>query len=252
MSSDKRTELKSHDRQAQSLLTTTGIPKEASALGSSAILPIYRAPYTYYEHCIIRYILRTHDVLEIGSGNGVHTYALKQTGARVVTSDISMHQLALLCQRIKGVKALLADMEVLPFDEKSFDVVVSAGSLSYGDPMLVDAEIKRVLRPGGIFLCVDSLNHNPVYRLNRWIHYKRGERTKSTLLFMPTMRRIQSISKGFERIDVRYFGTISYLMTILARFIGQYRAAEFSDYIDQLVHVRRTAFKFVLVARGRF
>lgn len=145
----------------------------------------------------------------------------------------------------------MADMEMLPFEANSFDVVTSAGSLSYGDPMLVDAEIRRVLRPGGLFICVDSLNHNPVYRLNRWLHYKKGERTLSTLLRMPTLNRIESISKGFKDTDVHFFGAVSYIMPILARIIGQDQAAKVSDTVDRLVRVRRAAFKFVLVGRGR-
>jgi len=141
-------------------------------------------------------------------------------------------------------------MEALPFRDNAFDAVTSAGSLSYGDPELVDAEIKRVLRPGGIFICVDSLNHNLIYRFNRWVHYLRGDRTKSTIVRMPTMTRIQSISRGFKRAEVHFFGAVSYLMPILARIIGQSHAAKVSDVIDRLVDVRRSAFKFVLVARG--
>ncbi|MFH1974980.1 MAG: class I SAM-dependent methyltransferase [Pseudomonadota bacterium] len=144
----------------------------------------------------------------------------------------------------------VADMESLPFENNSFDVVTCAGSLSYGEPDLVDAEVRRVLRSGGIFICVDSLNHNPIYRFNRWIHYRKGDRTKSTLLRMPTLDRIQSISRGFKNSEVRFFGAVSYLMPILARIIGQSHAAKVSDAIDRLVHVRRSAFKFVLVARG--
>ena len=141
-------------------------------------------------------------------------------------------------------------MECLPFEDNSFDVVASAGSLSYGNPDLVDAEIRRVLRPGGMFLCVDSLNHNPIYRFNRWVHYLKGDRTKSTMLHMPTMERIQSIARGFKNADVRYFGAVSYFMPILARIIGQSQAAGVSDAVDRLVNVRRAAFKFVLAANG--
>ncbi len=115
----------------------------------------------------------------------------------------------------------------------------------------MDAEVRRVLRPGGMFLCVDSLNHNPIYKLNRWFQYLRGVRTKSTLLYMPTMDRIQSISKGFKSTRVRYFGAVSYIIPLLASVIGQSHAANISDVIDRLVHVRRSAFKFVLVACGR-
>ena len=57
----------------------------------------------------------------------------------------------------------LADIECLPFKSNSFDVVVSAGVLSYGIHEVVLNEIHRVLAPGGCFICVDSLNHNPLY-----------------------------------------------------------------------------------------
>ena len=65
------------------------------------------------------------------------------------------------------------------------------------------------------------------------------------------MECIQAISKRFKSSDIRYFGAVSYLMLVLARIIGQRRAAEVSDAVDLLVHVHRSAFKFVLVASGR-
>lgn len=254
MNNDKATELLRYDSRAQDILADgqTSV-RSATQFGAQACPPVLAAPYIYFEECIRQHISHNHDVLELGSGTGMHTFALVQTGARVVASDISINSLAVLSRIFERerVKTQVADMEMLPFDDNSFDVVTSAGSLSYGDPTLVDAEIRRVLRPGGTFICVDSLNHSPVYRLNRWIHYKRGERTRSTMLRMPTMGRIEAISKGFEHTDVRYFGSISFLMPVLARIVGQNRAAAISDYVDKLVNVRRAAFKFVLVAKGR-
>jgi len=223
-------------------------------LASSSILPILREPYLYYEKCINLYVKAGSKVLEIGSGTGLHTYVLVQTGALVVASDISFHSLKVLTQRMRAKRRLItlvADMEALPFKNNSFDVVTSAGSLSYGDPDLVDTEIKRVLKPGGVFICVDSLNHNPVYRLNRWVHYLNGSRTKSTILRMPTIKRIMSISEGFNVAHVKYFGAVSFLAPTLAFVIGQKHAARLSDTIDRLLKVRRSAFKFVLVAHGR-
>lgn len=250
---DKQNECLRYDARAQSLLESENHAFDAIPdFGSLTVPLIYRAPYIYYEQCIRNIIKQERDVLEIGSGTGLHTYALMQTGARVVASDISSHSLEVLSKRLgRGVKTSVADMEKLPFEDSSFDVVASAGSLSYGDPALVDAGVRRVLRPGGVFICVDSLNHNPIYRLNRWLHYKKGERTQSTLFHMPTMARIEAISRGFEQTDVRYFGSISFLMPVLARIVGENRAAAVSDYVDKLVNVRRAAFKFVMVAKGR-
>ena len=254
MNNDKQAEYLRYDARAQSLLAQgTAVFGTEPVLGSLAIQPIFRAPYIYYEQCICRYISQAHDVLELGSGTGLHTYALTQTGARVVASDISSNSLEVLLQRIEGgrVRTRVADMEALPFEDNSFDVVACAGSLSYGEPDLVDAEVRRVLRPGGIFLCVDALKHNPIYRCNRWFDYMRGVRTKSTLLRMPTMQRIQSIAHGFKSAEVRFFGAVTFLAAVLVPIIGQRYAAKISDAVDRMVHVRRSAFKFVLVARGR-
>jgi ubiquinone/menaquinone biosynthesis C-methylase UbiE len=149
-----------------------------------------------------------------------------------------------------NLRTEVADMENLPFDDSSFDVITCAGSLSYGDPYLVDAEIRRVLRPGGMLICVDSLNHNPVYRVNRWFHYLRGNRSKSTLKRMPNLARIRALGDGFAIMNVSYFGALSFAMPVVSRLLGEDAAQAASERIDQLLHVRRLAFKFVLVAQG--
>ena len=129
-------------------------------------------------------------------------------------------------------------------------MIVSAGSLSYGESYLVDTEIRRVLRPGGMLICVDSLNHNPVYRTNRWLHYLRGNRSKSTLKRIPDLARITALGEGFSTVNVRYFGALSFAMPVVALLLGENAAQASSDRIDQLVGVKRSAFKFVLVAQG--
>ncbi len=254
MNNDKQTECLRYEVLAQSTLAANNHPQRSeSVLGSFRIPLVYRRPYLYYEQCVSRYILTNYDVLEIGAGTGLHTYALVQTGARIVASDISVHSLEVLSLRTNkdNLKTKVADMESLPFDDESFNVVTSAGSLSYGEPNLVDKEIRRVLRPGGIFICVDSLNNNPIYRFNRYVKFIRGVRTKSACLRVPTMGRIQSIVNNFRYSEIRYFGAASFLMPALALIVGQNRAAILSDYIDQYIKVRRSAFKFVLVAYGR-
>jgi ubiquinone/menaquinone biosynthesis C-methylase UbiE len=190
------------------------------------------------------------------AGTGLHTWALVKTGAHVIATDISPNSLKLLEQRIinagGSVTTQVADIEFLPFEDSSFDVVVCAGSLSYGEPALVDTEIKRVLRLGGRLICVDSLNHNPIYRLNRWIQYMRGNRTKSTLQRMPSLLRIKALTNGFNHIETHYFGAASFAMPIIASLLGQRQAAVVSDFIDQAFSVQRSAFKFVLVAQDFF
>ncbi len=84
MNNDKKTEHLRYDKRAQSMLAAG---KNAFGteppLGSLAISPIYREPYTYYKQCIRLYISQNHNVLELGSGTGLHTYLLTKTGAPV-------------------------------------------------------------------------------------------------------------------------------------------------------------------------
>lgn len=253
MSDDKTLERVRYDSRAELQIIQEAILEDIP-LGSQAIPPYMRAPYYYYELKLKELICPGKRVLELASGAGMHTRALLQTGAEVTASDLSPNSLNLLQQRFRRIpgklELVVADMENLPFDARSFDVVTSAGSLSYGDPYLVDSEIRRVLRPGGMLICVDSLNHNPVYRANRWLHYMRGNRSKSTLKRMPDLARIRGLGEGFSSVSVRFFGAISYAMPVVARLFGENTACIASDRIDQLVGVRRSAFKFVVVAQG--
>jgi ubiquinone/menaquinone biosynthesis C-methylase UbiE len=250
---DKLIERDRYDARAKTQLAG-GVLVSETPFGSQTMSSYLQTPYIYYEQMISELIRPEHRVLELGAGAGLHTRVLLQTGAQVTASDISTNSLGLLKQQYKNVPGNLiteiADMESLPFDDSSFDVITSAGSLSYGDPILVDSEIRRVLRPGGMLICVDSLNHNPVYRANRWLHYMRGNRSKSTLKRMPDLARIRALSEGFSSVNVRFFGAMSFAMPGIARLFGENTARAASDRIDQLLGVRRSAFKFVIVAQG--
>lgn len=250
---DKLIERERYDERALSQMI--GDEQVAEVPLGSRKMPAYlSSPYLIYESSIAELILPIHSVLELGAGSGIHTRVLLQTGAQVTASDISPNSLSLLNQQFRNAhgnfKTVVADMESLPFDDSSFDVIACAGSLSYGAPILVDAEIRRVLRPGGMLICVDSLNHNPIYRANRWLHYMRGNRSRSTLRRMPDLARIRALSEGFSSVNVRFFGTMSYAMPGIARLFGENTARAVSDRIDQMVGVRRSAFKFVVVAQG--
>jgi hypothetical protein len=67
---------------------------------------------------------------------------------------------------------------------------------------------------------------------------------------MPDLARIRALSEGFSSVNVRFFGAMSYAMPGIARLFGENTALVVSDRIDHLVGVRRSAFKFVVVAQG--
>lgn len=249
---DKLIEYKRYDDRAEKILSTSN-NHESTLFGSEAIVPILRSPYQCYENFIKKLLTPNHRVLELGAGTGMHTLALTKTKATVVAIDISPNALRLLELSISsaGEKVItqVADMECLPFEDSSFDAIFSAGSLSYGEPETVYREIKRILRPNGMFICVDSLGHNPIYRFNRWIHFLRGRRTKSTLKHMPNLGRIKNLTSGFNHVDIQYFGVLSFIMPLVSLCTGQKIAKNISDFVDQFFKIKRSAFKFVLIAQ---
>lgn len=86
--------------------------------------------------------------------------------------------------------------------------------------------------------------------MNRWLHFVRGNRSKSTLNRVPDLARIKALGDGFSNVSVHYFGALSFAMPVVARLLGEEYAQAASDRIDKLIGVRRSAFKFVLVAQG--
>jgi SAM-dependent methyltransferase len=246
---DKQVERERYDASAARALAR-GAP--AGPQGIEALRPALRAPYVAYEAERRRRLRPGLRVLELGAGGGMHTGVLVATGASVVATDISERSLELLAKSVPGAAGNLAtriaDMESLPFAGEEFDLVACAGSLSYGDPDRVADEVLRVLRPGGCFVCVDSLNDNPVYRLNRWAHHLRGERSSSTLRRMPSLRTIDGYRRRFARVEVAYFGAATFLVPLVAKAVGEAKAAGFVDAVDRLIRVKGSAFKFVMVA----
>jgi len=93
--------------------------------------------------------------LDLGCGTGFAVPALVAAGWQVVGVDVSADQLAVA----DGVDAELvqADAADLPFEDDSFDAVVSVLThTDFDDPASVFAEVHRVLRPGGRFVYVGS------------------------------------------------------------------------------------------------
>ena len=173
------------------------------------------------------------------------------SGAKINLSDISLKSLEVVKKKYtnySNYRTSIADIENLPFESNAFDIVASAGTLSYGDNKLVLSEIYRVLKNDGKFICVDSLNHNSIYRLNRYLHYLKGKRTYSTLSRIPTFDLIDEYKKYFGTTETYLFGSISWMMPILSKFIDEGLVKNFSDWFDQKVAVQKSAFKFVLIA----
>lgn len=101
--------------------------------------------------------------LDVATGGGHTALALAPHYGRVVASDLTEDMLSTAAAFIRGrgvtnVEFRLADAEDLPFADATFDLV-SCRIAPHHFPNVARfvAEVKRVLRPGGIFLLEDSI-----------------------------------------------------------------------------------------------
>ena len=93
-------------------------------------------------------------VLDVAAGNGNATLAAARRHAKVTSTDYVQSLLDKGRERAQAeglnVQFRLADAEALPFDDASFDVVLSTfGVMFTPDHQTAAQEMLRVLRPGG-------------------------------------------------------------------------------------------------------
>jgi ubiquinone/menaquinone biosynthesis C-methylase UbiE len=93
-------------------------------------------------------------VLDVAAGNGNATLAAARRGCKVTSTDYVAALLDRGAERAKAerleVKFQVADVEALPFDDASFDAVLSTFGVMFApDHAKSASEMLRVCRPGG-------------------------------------------------------------------------------------------------------
>ena len=94
-------------------------------------------------------------VLDVAAGNGNATLAAARRWCEVTSTDyvpalLERGRERAAAERLHGIDFREADAEALPFDDASFDAVLSTfGCMFAPNPARVAAELLRVCRPGG-------------------------------------------------------------------------------------------------------
>jgi SAM-dependent methyltransferase len=89
-------------------------------------------------------------LLDAGCGAGLALRLAAEQGARVSGLDASAALLDVARGRLPDADLRVGDIEELPYDDATFDVVTAYNSIQYAsDPKTAVAELGRVARPGG-------------------------------------------------------------------------------------------------------
>lgn len=158
-----------------------------------------------------RYLVPDSKVLDWGCGNGHVSYGLWRRGLKV--SGFSFEDFGLrrhLDTTYEMRTGTEEDPSGLPFDDQSFDGVMSVGVLEHvretgGNELASLREIARVLRPGGTFICFHFPNQfSLIEALSRQMPSSHSHQ------FRYTKADIQNLCSGagLELLELRRYGAL--------------------------------------------
>lgn len=94
-------------------------------------------------------------VLDIGCGSGIFCEMAAKRGARVSGLDASEHLVAIARERVQSGDFRTGEMEELPYEKQSFDVVTGFSSFQFAaNPVKALQEASRVSRTGTVVIAV--------------------------------------------------------------------------------------------------
>lgn len=157
-------------------------------------------------------------VLDYCCGNGDDSIVIANDGAKEIfgidISGVSIKNCKEKAEKenLKNkINFSVMDAEALKFNDSYFDIATEYGALHHLDLNKAFSEIARVLKPGGKFICVEALAHNPI------IHYYRKRtphlRTEWETEHILRKKNIMIAKSYFEKVEI--LGTF-HLFTLAA------------------------------------
>jgi ubiquinone/menaquinone biosynthesis C-methylase UbiE len=139
------------------------------------------------------------DMLEIGPGPGAATEWLRHQVKRLTAVEVDDDAARKLAERYadSNVRVVVGSAAELGYPDESFDSVGSFTMLHHVPTLALQnkilAEAFRVLRPGGVLICSDSLASDGLHQFHEGDTYNPVEPTS-------VLSRLQTL--GFEKITV--------------------------------------------------
>lgn len=98
------------------------------------------------------------DILEIGCGTGEFSRLLAGRAERVLALDLSPQMIRLARERSKlypNVDFVVGDVMTYRFPDDQFDCIATLTTLHHLPAETILREIRKALKPGGVFVCLD-------------------------------------------------------------------------------------------------
>jgi len=214
--------------------------------------------YQYFKNLIKRYIKPGMKILDYGCGHGMHAILPAKLGADVYGIDISEESLKIARERAshenvsEKIKFIQMDGEQITFEDNFFDIVFDAGTFSSVDVNKALPEIKRVLKPDGILIGIETFGHNPLANLKRWLNKKSGYRTEWAATHIFKNKDLGVTSQYFKVIETNFFHLFSMFIFPFRKLPGGKQIFKFIDRIDSAIFmkiplIKKMAFKIVFV-----
>lgn len=156
--------------------------------------------------------LRADRVLELGCGPGILLADIAQKYRFVVGLDVSPEMME--AARKLGVPLVAGDGLALPFKGSSVDLVICRGVLHHLQKLQVAfAEIRRVLRPGGVLIFSEPSNDWWLVRTMRGLMYRFSDKfEEEDEGFLSDRSRRLIEASGFQDIRMERFGYSAYVL----------------------------------------
>ncbi|MCZ2341198.1 MAG: class I SAM-dependent methyltransferase [Bacteroidales bacterium] len=150
--------------------------------------------------------LQGQSALDFGCGHGMAAVVMARQGARVTAFDLSPGYVEEARARAEANQVrgnfLVADGEALPFADALFDCIWGHAILHHLDMDRAGAELRRVLKPGGIAVFCEPWGGNPLLRFARQrLPYPGKHRTADEEPLLP--RHLQQLWTHFPTLSIK-------------------------------------------------
>lgn len=178
-----------------------------------------------YHYLAINTVTEGKEILEIGSGRGGGAAHISRylNPKSVIGLDLAQNAVDLSNRRhqTNGLMYKQGNAEALPFQDDRFDIVINVESChAYGSVEKFLTEVRRVLRPGGVFLCTDMRLKETILQLENQLEMSGMLLTDCKVINDNVVRAIELDSRRkTERIE-------SALGPAVAKVFGEFAGVE--------------------------